>query len=126
MSELGSSRLKELMSYDPDTGLFCRLVKTSNRGPVGPVEGCEMHGYRGIRIDGRLYYSHRLAWLYMNGVWPSEIDHIDGNTANNRWSNLREVTSSQNKINRSCGKLNRNLPKGVIWHKKSKTMVRSD
>jgi hypothetical protein len=109
-------RLKELLQYDPDTGLFIRLVKTSNRSPVGSVIGCKRKdGYYITRIDGSAYFLHRLAFFYMNGSWPEEIDHIDGNPSNNKWNNLREVNSGQNKMNRRR-KIGKEY-KGVVWHK---------
>lgn len=66
--------------------------------------------YRLITIDGRQYRAHQLAWLYMTGKWcPLVIDHRDGDSSNNRWSNLRSATLSQSNANRrlhrnnSCG-----------------------
>ena len=53
-----------------------------------------------IRIRGKAYYSHRLAFLYMTGEWPlEEVDHIDRNPYNDAWVNLRKATSSLNKWN---------------------------
>lgn len=118
MENLTIERLKELYHYDPSSGVFKRLKKTSNRGSLGVVSGhTRKDGYQVLRIDGELYFLHRLAWFYMNETWPPEIDHIDGNPSNNTFSNLREATSSQNKINRQTGKKSRNIPKGVCWHK---------
>jgi HNH endonuclease/AP2 domain len=113
---LSLQRLKDLLQYDPDTGLFTRLIKTSNRSPVGSIVGCKRKdGYITIRIDGKAYFSHRLAFLYMEGIWPDEIDHIDGNPSNNKWSNLRQVNSGQNKMNRR--RKDGKEYKGVVWHK---------
>lgn len=95
--DLTAARLRELFAYDGDTGVFHRLT---SRGPTkpGPVTPCfDSHGYQVIRVDYKLYRAHRLAWLYMHGCWPSgDIDHIDGNRANNRAENLRDVTRSEN------------------------------
>ena len=111
-------RLKELYHYDPELGIFTRLKKTSNRGSLGVVSGhTRKDGYQMLRIDGNLYFVHRLAWFYITETWPKEIDHIDGNPSNNVWTNLREASSSQNKINRKTGKKSRDIPKGVCWHK---------
>jgi len=96
-------RLKELLNYDPGTGLFTWLA-TSKRGghaKAGAVAGCLSHGYPVIRIDGQLYGAHRLAILYMTGKWPAnEVDHRNMDRADNRWANLREVTRSENMRNR--------------------------
>lgn len=60
-----------------------------------------------IRVDGVLFKAHRLAWLYVRGCWPSGIvDHKDGNTANNRWSNLRDTTQMTNNHNRVAAQRN--------------------
>lgn len=101
--ELTAERLRELLHYDPLTGTFTRLVAASNAG-AGAHAGCAAkNGYMRCNVDGRLYYMHRLAWLYMTGGWPAgDIDHVDGDRANNRWANLRAATRSQNAQNRSA------------------------
>lgn len=98
---LTQQRLKELFSYDPYTGLFTRLLRTSVVGKVGSVAGWDKgNGYIVIFIDGKNYKSHRLAYLYMTGYWPKDqVDHIDGIRSNNRWSNLRDVSSQENTHN---------------------------
>lgn len=82
------------LDYNPWTGLFKWRAS-------GQEAGCiNTHGYRVIRLEGPLYYSHRLAYLMTYGDWPKqEIDHIDGDRSNNRISNLRQATSRQNKAN---------------------------
>jgi hypothetical protein len=113
---LTQERLKELSSYGSD-GEFRRELP-NRRGKVGDVMGCINSGGRKvIRIDGRMYYASRLAFLYMTGSFPTyEVDHIDRDRLNNRWENLREATRSQNCGNKSGGgrlsKLSP-LPKGV-------------
>lgn len=96
-TELTADRLREILSYNPETGDFhCKVFRGAN-AQVGMKAGCPEQGYVRIKIDGRLYRAHRLAWLYMTGKWPLyEIDHIDGTRANNRWVNLRDATKSQN------------------------------
>lgn len=94
-------RLRELLTYDPDTGVFKRLVSVSSRARAGAIAGClDVHGYVLIGIDGNLYKSHRLAWLYMFGEWPKAyLDHRDRNKGNNRIENLREATPLENSQN---------------------------
>lgn len=90
-------RLKELLTYNPNTGDFIRNKVCSPRQQKGDVAGTIKKGYVSIKIDYKDYKAHRLAWLYMTGEWPEyEIDHIDEVKSNNRWSNLREATRSQN------------------------------
>jgi HNH endonuclease len=103
-----SDRLRELLAYDPSTGVFTRRVRTSTRTRVGDVAGClKNKGRIAINADGKLYQSHRLAWLYVYGEWPKHhIDHIDGDPSNNRIANLRDVISSVNQQNRKCAQAN--------------------
>ena len=95
-------QLKELLEFDPETGLFTRKKKTNNKFPVGSQAGSkDAKGYTVISISGKIYKAHRLVWLYTHGVWPSgEIDHINHIPSDNRISNLRDVTKSENQHNR--------------------------
>jgi len=114
--------LKELLHYDPDTGLFTRLITKSSRAKVGDVAGTiNNNGYRQIRIDGKIYLAHRLAFLYMTGNFPKEhTDHIDGDRANNHWSNLRECTNAENSQNKASHKNSSSKYIGVCWYNASK------
>jgi len=89
--------LRKVLNYNPTTGKFRWRVTISGRALAGSVAGT--YGRRGpnqIRIDGKLYQSSRLAWLYKTGRWPKlEIDFINRNRSDTRWANLREVTPSQ-------------------------------
>lgn len=111
---LTANRLRKMLDYDPLTGVFRWRVANSNRVKVGDYAGC-VHddGYWKIRIDGRLYRSHRLAWLYAYSEWPDRIDHVDGNRTNNRLDNLRWVTPQQNALNQSLRRDNVARLKGV-------------
>ena len=94
MTELTAARLRKMLHYDPETGVFTRLW-------TGNVTGCpDAKGYLRIAADGRSYRAHRLAVLYMTGAWPSEqIDHINQVRTDNRWSNLRPATNGENGAN---------------------------
>lgn len=110
--------LKEVLSYDPETGLFTWRVKPGRSIPVGAVAGWvdPSVGYRRIGLLDTVYHAHRLAWLYVTGEWPEwEIDHINGDRGDNRIANLREATSSKNKMNMRRRKDNKTGFKGVTW-----------
>jgi hypothetical protein len=114
---LTQARLKELLHYDPETGVFTWRVPPSGRVAAGERAGfVHEQKYRCIRISGRKYREHRLAWLYVNGRWPpNQIDHRDGNILNNRIDNLREASSSQNRANSRISVKNTSGYKGVSW-----------
>lgn len=116
---LTQQRLKELLYYDPETGIFTRLVGRSGpRARAGDVAGCDNgKGYIRIYVDGKPYKAHRLAWFYMHGEWPEEIDHRNGERADNRLSNLRPVTRQQNNLNQSIYRSNTSGLKGVSFYK---------
>lgn len=95
-------RLREILTYDPDTGVFVSLVcrKTLK---VGQILGTtvDRYGYASIGIDGTHYLIHRLAWFYVHGEWPDgQIDHINGIKLDNRIANLRVVDALTNCQNR--------------------------
>jgi hypothetical protein len=112
--------LKELLTYSPETGLFCWKVRTSNRIRVGDVAGChETHyGYVLIGIDGVIYGAHQLAWLFVHGEWH-EIDHENLDRGDNRINNLRKCSRSQNQFNRGKQENNTSGFKGVSYHSQS-------
>lgn len=111
------SRLKELLHYCQETGLFVRLVSTSSNAKVGDVAGRKhSRGYWHIGIDGKDYLAHRLAWLYMTGAWPTnQIDHINGVRDDNRISNLRGATNAENQQNTALRDDNTSGFMGVSW-----------
>lgn len=118
MTELTQSRLKELLHYDPETGVFVwRIPRGSAK--TGDVAGCpHPEGYRKIMIDRKIYLAHRLAWLYVHGAWPKdEIDHRNGVRADNRFTNLREATRAENGQNLKIRADNTSGFIGVSWYK---------
>lgn len=105
--------LKRLFSYDEASGLFTRNVKRG-RFRAGTVIGTiNSDGYRVISIDGKQYHAGRLAFLYMTGGMPIEVDHADLVPSNDRWGNLREATRSQNNGNTRKRVTNNSGFKGV-------------
>ena len=121
-ADITQKRLRELLSYDPEIGDFTWIKRTSNRVQIGHVASyVEVNGYNRIHIDGKPYKAHRLAWLYVYGVWPkNEIDHRDGDRMNNRLANLRECTRQENTKNQGIRNDNKSGYKGVSWHVKAK------
>lgn len=110
-------KLKSVLRYDANTGVFTRLIATSNNTHAGGIAGCVgKNGYVYLALFGKKYLAHRLAWFYSTGSWPvGDIDHIDGNRSNNVWGNLREATRSQNLCNMTTPRTNRSGVKGVRW-----------
>lgn len=130
----GIEALPLMIRYEPDTGfLFWKerplsLCKTEgfcdffNRRWAGKraFTATDSKGYFYGTILQRIYRAHRVAWLLMTGEWPvGDIDHIDGDPKNNKFSNLRDVTSSENHRNARLSKRNKSGATGVCWHKKT-------
>lgn len=119
-STLTAARLRKLLDYEPATGEFVWLLCPENPARVGkPAGWLEPKGYRRLCIDGRNYQAHRLAWLWMTGKWPiAQLDHRNLFKADNRWSNLRPATNTQNHQNVPKRRCNTSGIKGVYWHKR--------
>lgn len=115
--ELTVERLRAILHYDPETGEFRWLQRAkSRRAKVGNTSK-QRHTILRITIDRKQYKGHRLAWFYMTGEWPERIDHKDRNSLNNRWSNFRVATRSQNQWNHKKYKNNTSGVTGLIWDK---------
>lgn len=113
MSDLTHCRLCELLKYDPQTGKW-RWLKTRRGIAAGPAGCINTDGYLVVRIDGILYYGHRLAWFYMKREWPPfEIDHKNTTPGDDRWDNLRPATHAQNQKNSKKYRSNTSGSKGV-------------
>jgi len=117
-SILTQSRLKELLHYDPETGIFTWKVKRKGTDGIGSVAGglCHKSGYHRIGINYKRYRLHRLAWLYVYGEFPPDhMDHINHDRADNRIINLRCVTNAENHKNMKMRKDNTAGVTGVSW-----------
>lgn len=126
-STLTQELLRHLLCYDKDTGIFTWNTKPmKSRVCIGHAAGNMTNkGYWEIRISGFSYKAHRLAWMHVHGLFPSDqLDHINGNRSDNRICNLREATNSQNQQNKQAEQKNTKSglvgvsPNGSGWRAK--------
>jgi hypothetical protein len=113
---LTQARLQEVLRYEPETGEFFWRVPRGRPDYIGKRAGwITSTGYRGIMIDDRSYQAHRLAWLYVYGAFPeSAIDHKNRQRVDNRITNLRLASTSQNSAN-GKSRLSHGGLKGAYW-----------
>lgn len=109
--------LHELLDYNEDSGVFVWKVRVARRVRVGDIAGTvTAKGYIGIKLFGRRYLAHRLAWLYVYGDEPAGfLDHANRVTTDNRICNLRESTNQENKRNGKMYRNNTSGARGVYW-----------
>lgn len=110
---------RSFLSYDESTGIFTRIRSMHGLLVGKPTGVLAPNGYLRIRLCGRWYPAHRLAWFYVTGEWPPEdIDHKDGHRANNRFANLRLASRSENLGNMRV-KAHSCAYKGVSFYKRT-------
>ena len=122
-NRITAERARELLEYSAETGVFRWRVNRQGGICSGSVAGGKKpDGYIYIGVDGVKFLAHRLAWLYVHGKWPREhIDHINGVRDDNRLSNLREASNSENMQNQRRAQANNaNGLLGVSWDEKRK------
>jgi hypothetical protein len=137
---LCANLLRELIAYNPETGEMRWLprpreafkresnFKAWNKHSAGKlaVNTPEREGYRHGDILGRTYKAHRVAWALYHGEWPADqIDHINGDKADNRIANLRVVSNAENNKNTSISKRNKTGVLGVFYDKKNNVYLAS-
>jgi hypothetical protein len=119
-----NKQLKSILNYDPDTGIFRWVNPTNKRIRIGEVAGCFDNDYIRIKIHGKKYLAHRLAWFYINDEWVELIDHINSNRSDNRIINLRKATKSENGMNRGKNLNNLSGHKGISKTRNNKYVAR--
>jgi hypothetical protein len=119
MPHITQAKLREVLHYDPETGVFTWLKSTGQRAVVGARAGTQNpDGYRYISVFCKTYKESRLAWLYVHGWLPPVVDHEDG-VGNHNWiKNLRACTQVNNAANSKIRVTNKSGFKGVYWNKK--------
>jgi hypothetical protein len=116
--EITQEKLKEILHYDPETGVFRWRKSVRQNMKPWDVAGSYLLGYIKIGIKGKRYQAHRLAWLYVTGCWPkNQIDHINGIRNDNKFLNLREATRKQNSENICLLPTNTSGFRGAYWDK---------
>tara|TARA_R110000868_G_C10667726_1_gene746321 strand:+ start:213 stop:728 length:516 start_codon:yes stop_codon:yes gene_type:complete len=124
MKHLTKEEVTKVISYNPETGEFMRLVGTGKGAKKGTITKGSIdksNGYLCLSVCGVQFYSHRLAWFLTYGNWPTQtIDHINRDRADNRISNLRDVSYSDNNLNMGIRSSNTSDCQGVSWHGKGK------
>ena len=114
--EIWPEEVRAVLDYAPETGAFTWKVRVGNQRAGSRAETDHSAGYLQVSLFGRAILAHRLAWFYVHGTWPvSEIDHVNRQRTDNRISNLREATRSQNGINNPIRKNNTSGVVGVSW-----------
>lgn len=124
-TKLTQARLKEVLHYGPETGLFTWLSTVIPPVYAGKISGyIDDYGYRVLNLDGNRRSQHRLAYLYMTGDYPvNQIDHVNGDRSDNRWCNLRPATDSQNRQNMKKKAGTKSRFQGVTWFPRDGTWM---
>lgn len=123
--QINAETLKSFLVYDSDTGVFRRISNRQGGFKLGALAGYKHHsGYRYIKVNGKTYAAHRLAWIFHFGEMPEgEIDHINCDKSDNRITNLRLSDRKGNVCNVGLRKDNSSGVKGVSWHRECRKWV---
>lgn len=122
-----AERLRELLAYDPETGVLTWKPRDGNTKwttryagqPAGSLK-VNPFGYKhfDVSIDKAIYKAHRVIWKMQTGSDPSgEVDHRNRDASDNKWANLRDVSYQENQLNKNINRNNTSGVSGVSWHK---------
>lgn len=115
-NNISVDEMSRVLNYDPDTGQLSWKVCVRNVRPGDIAGTTNSRGYRVVTYMGKKLLAHRLAWAISYGYWPvKDIDHIDRDKLNNRLTNLRLASDSENQFNSSLRVDNKSGHKGVRW-----------
>lgn len=122
---MNQHQLKQILDYNPDTGVFTWKISLSKNVPIGQIAGYRRpDGYIQVGILGKSWLAHRLAWLWVYGEFPSlDVDHIDGDPSNNKIENLRVVPHINNQQNQR--RASKNNKSGFLGVSKDKYSFRA-
>jgi hypothetical protein len=113
---LSAERLRDLLHYDPETGVFTWREWRGGPAKAGQTAGTKSNGYVILSVDHSRYRANRLAFLYMTGEWPKGVvDHINGVRDDDRWINLRDVPFRWNIQNVSRARSNSSSGALGVW-----------
>jgi len=113
---IGRSQLRKLLTYNPQTGEFFWIRRSGQKaGHIKPHFNPAKGPRHMIKIKGRNFEAHRLAFLYMLDYMPYQVDHKDRDSLNNCWSNLRVCNQAQNNMNRAPRKTNKYGCSGIFF-----------
>lgn len=116
------SELKEILDYDPETGIFRWKIAVAKKIKIGSIAGCKHPTGLVIKINGKIYSARRLAWVYVYGIDPESfrVSPLDGDIYNNKICNLRIITRSELGIglrkNMKPHSTNKSGITGVSWN----------
>jgi len=116
---LNQETLKTILHYDPKTGIFTRLISSRSVNKGETAGSSNGQGYLRVMLLGKRYCVHRLAFLYMIGKMPDQVDHINHIRNDNRWGNLKASNNQENQRNCSKQKNNSSGHVGVHWNKQN-------
>ena len=118
------AKIKEKLAYSGEAGSFTWRIKSGRQSAGSPAGSLWPSGYVGIRVGNKTYLAHRLAWAFVHDEWPSaDVDHINRIPSDNRISNLRIASRSQNMANCGLRTTNKSGVKGVHWSSRAQRWI---